>query len=442
MLPSCDTSAYHGGMRVVYLAAGAGGMYCGSCLRDNRLAATLIAQGRDIILVPLYTPLRTDEAPVATGRIYYGGINVFLQQWSRLFRLMPTFMDRILNAPALIRRVARGAGGTRPETLGALTTSVLRGAHGAQRKELDHLVAGLGDLKPDLINLPNLMFLGVAEPLKTALRVPVLCTLSGEDVFIDRLPQPYRAEVIQLIRRHAAHVDGFIAVTRYYSERAVEHFGLPADRMHYVPMGVQVQPSTGERPPHEGPFTIGYLARICPDKGLHTLAQAFAILRQAGRKCRLRVAGYLARGERPYLQSILKKAEAAGIADSIEVVGEVDREGKLRFLRSLDVLSVPATYPEAKGFYVLEALACGVPVVQPRQGSYPELIEQTGGGLLCDPDRPQSIADALARLMDDPSMREALGRRGQTAVAEEFTADIMADRTWALYERFVQETRY
>ena len=441
MLPSCDTWAYHAGMRVVYLAAGAGGMYCGSCLRDNRLAATLIGQGRDIILVPLYTPLRTDDAPVTTGRIYYGGINVFLQQWSSLFRLMPKFMTRILDAPALIRRAARGAGGTRPETLGALTASVLRGAHGAQRKELDKLVAGLGDLKPDLINLPNLMFLGVAESLKMALRVPVLCTLSGEDVFVDRLPQPYRAEVLELIRRQATHVDGFIAVTRYYSERAVEHFGLPADRMHYVPMGVQVQPSTEERKSPDRPFTIGYLARICPDKGLHGLAQAFAILRQAGRQCRLRVAGYLDRAERPYLQRILDEADAAGIADAIDVVGEVDRQGKLRFLKSLDVLSVPAAYPEAKGFYVLEALACGVPVVQPRQGSYPELIEQTGGGLLCDPDEPQSLADALGRLMDDPSMREALGRRGQAAVAQDFTADIMADRTWALYEQFVQDGR-
>ena len=56
-------------MRVVYLIAGAGGMYCGSCLRDNRLAATLIKQGRDVVLVPLYTPIRTDEADVSEGLI-------------------------------------------------------------------------------------------------------------------------------------------------------------------------------------------------------------------------------------------------------------------------------------------------------------------------------------------------------------------------------------
>lgn len=426
-------------MRVVHLAAGAAGMYCGSCLHDNRLAATLRAQGRDVVLLPLYTPLRTDELDASSPSVFYGGINVYLQQASTLFRHTPRLIDWLFDRRPLLNAVGRFTGATRPEDLGALTRSILRGPAGRQRKELRRLISALRALRPALVHLPNLMFAGAAPSVSDALDVPVVCGLAGEDVFLDRLPEPYRAEVFNLIRQQAGAVQAFVAPTRYYARHAASHFGLPADRVHTVPMGIHTADFEPAPTPAARPFTIGFLAHVCEAKGLAELCRALVRLRQAGRDCRVRAAGYLGPADRPYLRAIQTELRDAGLGgDDFQYVGELDRRGKRDFLRTLHALSVPTSYVESKGFYVLEALAAGVPVVQPDHGSFPELVEDTGGGLLHSAGRTSSLAEALALLMDDEDLRRRLAEQGRAAVRARHDAAHTATATWRLYEQVVE----
>jgi glycosyltransferase involved in cell wall biosynthesis len=149
--------------------------------------------------------------------------------------------------------------------------------------------------------------------------------------------------------------------------------------------------------------------------------------------CRLRAAGYLGRSDEGYLDAIRRRMSDAGL--ELDYVGEVDRSAKTAFLRTLHVMSVPTVYRESKGLYVLEAMAQGVPVVQPRHGAFPELLEATGGGLLCEPESPPSLADRIASLMDDPEWQHRLGCHGQETVLQSYTDEVMADRTWSFYER-------
>lgn len=426
-------------IRVAYLAAGAGGMICGSCLRDNRIAATLIDQGRDVVLIPLYTPLTTDEPDVSIKRVYYGGINIYLQQWSRLLGLALRPAARLLDSSFLLKMAMRPAGDADPGVLGRLTVSVLEGAHGAQRRALAELLTCLRELAPDVVVLPNLMFVGIAEPIRAALGAPVLCTLSGEDIFLDRLVEPHKTRAFELIARESRHLAGFVAVTNYYADHASDHFDLPRDRVHVVPLGVNVDDFSPPLKPPAEPFTIGYLARICPEKGLDMLVEAFVELRRRGRSCRLRVAGYLGRRDEAYLERVRAFSRERGVDDEIDFVGEVDLPGKRTFLQSLHVLCVPTTYPEAKGFYVLEAMACGVPVVQPSHGSFPELVEATQGGLLYDPADSLALADTMVTLMEDGDLSKRLGAAGRQAVCDRFTAGIMAEKTWTLCERIRAE---
>lgn len=421
-------------VKVAYLAAGASHMLCGSCLRDNRLVSTLIAQGRNVTLVPLYTPLRTDEADAPAGPLFYGGVSVYLEQKSALFQRMPRLVARLLNAPALLARVARLAARTRPEDLGALTVSVLRGQHGRQRRELDELVRGLKTIRPDVVNLPDLMFLGVARRLRDALRVPIVCTLSGEDLFLDGLPEPYRSQALDLIRQQARDVDAYIAVTRYYARHCAAAFGLPMDRIRYVPLGIHAADARPAEPP-SSPFAIGYLARICPAKGLLNLAKALAQLRGEGRDVRLHAAGTLSPADQSYLDSVRDFLRRRGCEHAFEYRGEVTRREKFDMLARLHAFSVPSIYHEAKGLTVLEALAAGVPVVQPRHGSFPELVEDTGGGLLYDPADDESLAASLRRLMDDDALRRDHGARGREAVLRHHTDERMARETWNVYEQ-------
>ena len=423
-------------MKVVMLAAGAGGMYCGSCMHDNRLAATLIRQGRDVTLVPLYTPLRTDEEDVSTPRVYYGGINVYLQQSLALFRHTPWVLDRLFDARPLLRAAGRYASSTRPEDLGPMTLSVLRGEHGAQRKELEKLIEGLRPMRPRVVYFPNLMFIGFARRIKEALAAPIVCSLSGEDIFLDRLPQPYREQVFAELRQRAqSDVDAFVALTDYYAAHATQHFSLPAERVHSAHMGIDVT-GFAKAAPASGPFTIGYLARVCPDKGFGQICTAFKHLRAAGHNCRLHVAGFLGQADRPFFERCVSDLRNAGAGDAFEHHGEVTRERKQRFLQSLHALAAPTEYAESKGYYILEALAAGVPVVVPEHGAFPELIAATGGGLLHAPRDAQATAAALQQLMQDEPLRARLADAGHRAVHASFTADHLATRVWQIFEQF------
>jgi glycosyltransferase involved in cell wall biosynthesis len=138
-------------------------------------------------------------------------------------------------------------------------------------------------------------------------------------------------------------------------------------------------------------------------------------------------------GDEPYFEQVRNRVRDAGLEERVEFVGEVDRAGKIAFLHSLDVMSAPTVYHESKGISVIEALANGVPVVVPRHGAFPELIETTGGGLLCEPLDPNSTAAAIERLVRDPGMAADLGRRGYESVRRLHTAERMARAHLDLY---------
>jgi glycosyltransferase involved in cell wall biosynthesis len=180
---------------------------------------------------------------------------------------------------------------------------------------------------------------------------------------------------------------------------------------------------------------IGFLARICPEKGLHLLVEAFKrLVDDAGpSRVRLAVGGYLGNRDRTYLDGIMDQLRAWGLEAAVDYRGELTREQKVAFLDSIHALSVPTVYREPKGRFVLEALAAGVPVVQPRHGAFPELIEATGGGLLVEPASPRALADGLQSLMSDPGHRSEMGERGREAVRRRFGTATMAARTLEVY---------
>jgi glycosyltransferase involved in cell wall biosynthesis len=422
-------------MRVAYLTAGAGGMYCGSCMHDNTLAAALLQQRRDVVLLPVFTPTRTDETDVSRQSVHYGGINVYLQQRSGFFRRLPRFLDRWLDSPRLLRFLVRTPKGA-DDLVGALTVSVLEGEAGAQKKELERLVHYLEHIEPQLVVLPNAMFVGIASELKRRLGVAVVCNLSGEDLFLESLGEPHRSRALDLVREGARQVDAFVASNRYYADHCRELFEISGERVHVVPLGIKVDDleARGSAAPGD-PFTIGFLARICPEKGLHLLAQAFEILASEGRDCRLLAGGYLSPAAKGYVEDIGRRLGARGLHARFELRPDVDRHGKRELLRSMDVLSVPTEYRESKGLYLLEAGAAGLPVVQPRHGCFPEHVESTGGGLLFEPGDVKGLAAGLARLMDDAALRRELGDKGRAAILAGSTDRHMAEKSWDLYER-------
>ncbi len=417
-------------MKIVSLTPGTGSFHCGSCLRDEALVRALRAMGHDATMVPMYLPLVLDDpAGGPTEPVRFGGINVYLQQKSAFFRYMPRWIDRIFDSNWMLRLAAKRAGMTRPAELYDLTISMLFGEEGRQRKEIDKLIDHLeAHDRPDVVCLSNALLVGLARRIRQRLGVPVICTLQGEDSFLDSLPHPHSARAWAVLAERAADVDMFIAISQYFRNLMQKRLALPDGRVQVVYNGINTEGFTPAAEPPAVP-TIGYLARMNYAKGLHALVDAFILLRRSGElnDVRLKVAGAMTPADEAYLRRIQQKLTEFELSDAVEFLPNITREEKLAFLRSISVLSVPASYGEAFGLYLLEAMAAGVPVVQPRSGAFPELLEATGGGILVDADDPQALAEGIESLLKDPQRARTLGRRGREAVLSEFSAERMAE---------------
>ena len=416
-------------MRIVQLTPGTGNFYCGSCLRDNALVAALRKQNHDAVLLPMYLPHWVDEPSVVENApLFFGGINVYLQQKSSVFRRTPAWLDRWLDAPALLNRAASQAGMTTARDLGDLTLSMLLGENGRQAKELDKVIAWLAkeENRPDVVSLSNLLLIGLARRIRQELNIHVVCSLQGEDTFLDALPGAARCW--EVMSERAADVSLFVAVSRYYGEVMTRRLGLAAHRVQVIHNGINLD---GFAPAPEGPPAtpvIGYLARMHPSKGLDSLVQAFIQIKARNRipYVRLRIAGGETADDKRFVIKLQKQLAAAHCAELVDFLPNLDRPAKQAFLQTLSVLSVPATYGESFGLYVLEALACGVPVVQPEHAAFPELIEATGGGFLYKPGTPEALALALEEALAQPAKLAEMGRLGRQRVQENFTSEIMA----------------
>ncbi|HEV8135172.1 MAG TPA: glycosyltransferase family 4 protein [Pyrinomonadaceae bacterium] len=424
-------------MKILYLTGGAGQMYCGSCLRDNALATELLARGHDVTLLPVYTPTLTDEPNVSYDKVFFGGVSVYLEQYLPIFRKSPKWLDGIWDSKPMLSFASRRSISTSPKMLGEMTVSMLKGEAGFQQKEISKMLDWLNvEGKPDLISLPYSLLLGLAKPLKDSLDRPVLCTLQGEDLFLDGLEEPYRSESKQLISEHLKYIDAFISVSQYYAEFMPRYLGVPAEKIHVVPLGINLEGYSKKERESSQPFTIGFFARVAPEKGLHVLAEAYRHLRKNGRleNARLSAAGYLAPEHRSYLSEIQEAMNQAELGSEFKYEGVVDRQQKIAFLQSIDVLSVPATYNEPKGIFLLEAMACGVPVLQPRRGGFTEVVERTGGGLLVEPDNIDALAEGIVKLATDTELRASLGQSGFQKVREHYSVGRMADSALEVYE--------
>lgn len=385
--------------------------------------------GHDVVLLPAYTPLLTDEVDVSERRVVFGGINLYLQGRFRLFRRTAAF-DFMLDHPRVLGWASRFAVDTDPRNLGAMTRDTFLGTRGPYRREHVKLIDMLKDIRPEIVHLTNSMLSCMAEPIKQHLGIPVVCSLQGEPDFLAALPEPYRSECYDLLRENAVHVDHFVASCNDQVGSLSAILGDALGRCETVLPGICLDGYVERPNRQDDQFVIGFLARVAENKGVPLLAEAVDRLKRAhpDHNVQLRIAGWRA----PKAQkSIDRLRERFGFEDC----GFLSRKQKIEFLAGLDAFCVPATYPAAKGLYVLEALAAGVPAVMPRIGVFPQLHSATQGGLLFEPNNSADLAATLADLMANTDRATALGSMGRQTVLQRFHADRMALDTLGVYRR-------
>ncbi len=428
-------------MRIVYFAAGAGQMYCGACMRDIAMARGLIARGHEVRITPRYTPLRIDaDLALPLDEMYFGGISAFLQQRFSIFRRMPAGIARLLDSPHLLNFVSRFAISTRPSDLGLMTVSMLAGRDGHQAAELERLIDHLKTRRaPDLFFVTNSMLSGIAPALKSAFDVPVICGLQGEDSFIAAMGEPHATQARDLIRENAASIDGFISPGASYASLMADYMAIPAERIRVVRTPIDTTIYAPVRDARiarqqDARASIGYLSVITQPKGLDLLVQAAEqLIRRRDGQIHLGIAGRVL--DRRYWKRVHARLRT-DIPDQFHYFGEVDSPGKLDFLSQCDVFCVPSRVPEERGLAAMEAIASGIPVIVPRNGVFPELIDLTGGGILVPPGDPAAIATGCEQLLDMSDRGRTIANEAARALERHYGVAPVLDTLIAVLDDF------
>jgi glycosyltransferase involved in cell wall biosynthesis len=394
-------------------------------------------------MIPLYLPMTLEDENQSSGiPVFFGGINVYLEQKLPLLGKMPDWLHKQLASPSLLKWASGRAAKTRAADLGDLTLSMIKGEEGKQIREIDELVNYLRQHQnPDVISLSNALLVGMARRLKRDLNVPVVCTLQGEDSFLDSLPESHRAQTWETLGERCRDVDLFIAPSQYFAELMGRRLKIPAEKMTIVHNGLHLEGwTTGHPAPN--PPVLGFFARMCKEKGLDTVVEAFILLKKRDRVkgLRLHVGGSMGTGDEPFVSSLKLRLQGNGVLGDTTFFPNLSKEHKQQFFRRISVMSVPAMYSEAFGLYLLEAWAAGVPVVQPPAASFPELVAATGGGLIAQSANPEALAEGIEEILLNETKRLAMGRSARAAMEEKFTAEIMARNMTEAFARVARNS--
>ena len=401
-------------MKITYITAGSGdNFYCENCLRDRALIKAFSQSGHDVTMIPLYLPvdLESTNDHLEVSPVFFGGINVFLQQKLSIFRKLPRSLIKIFDTRFMLDRAAAHAGSTDPTKLGDLTISMLLGEHGKQNRELDRLIdwLKLPENKPDLLILSNVLLSGIAQAVKEHLDIPICSMLQDEDGFIESLGKAPALKTWQLIHDNSEYIESFVAVSSFYKKLMQKMMDVPENKMYYCYSGLELQQYHDLKPKTKNSLTIGYLSRICPSKGFDQLVSAFIKLHESNefKDLKLIVSGGQI-GDKKFIEfqkSLLKKNQCL---DKVTFLDEFNTEHRLDFLSRIDLVCVPEASPVAHGRYAIEAFAAGIPIVAPDTGVFPELLEIIPAGKTYKNNDLNSLTQTLADILRNKESRDIM----------------------------------
>jgi len=369
--------------------------------------------------------------------IFFSAVEIYIKQKVPFLRNMPKWLEKLLNAPFILKFAAKKAGSTRADGLEEMTISMLNGNEGYQKEELQFLIDFLRDHeKPDVIHLSNALLMGVAKEIKKQLHIPVVCSLQDEDVWVDAMKPAYQQHLWDLLSEKGNDIDAFVAVSHYFAEFMKEKMRIPDEKMHVVHIGIDPSKYNYHQPNINIP-TIGYLSRIYKDNGFGVLVDAFIHLKTTTKytNAKLNITGGLTGDDKRFVTKQIKKLKKANVFHDVAFIDDFRVEALNDFFKNLSLLSVPVLKGEAFGPYLLESLACGIPIVQPALGAFPEIIATTKGGFIYDPNTPEALAEKWVDVFNDQEALLKASKNGHDAILNTFNTKILTKRMITVYEK-------
>jgi glycosyltransferase involved in cell wall biosynthesis len=425
-------------MNIIQIIPGSGGsFYCGNCLRDSKYVIALREQGHQVIKIPMYLPIFSDEHDIGEIPVFYGAVSIYLKQLYPIFRKAPQWVDGLLNSKPLLKMAASMAGSTNAKGLEEMTVSMLLGEDGKQQEELERLVEWMAEhCQPDIVHISNALLLGLAHRIKEKLNVPIVCSLQDEDVWVDAMKPEFQNRIWNLMSDKAKDVDQFIGVSYYFSKVMKDRMNLSSEKIQSLYLGVD--PDDYEVIPIRSKGrNIGYISRMCHENGLDILVDAFILLKknEEFNDVKLILTGGYTGSDSGYLKEIRKKLASELLEDQVHFMEDFEDGSRNEFFNEVSVISVPVRNGEAFGMYLLEAMASGVPVVQPALGAFPEIIHLSGGGIIYQPNTPEMLCEALTGLLSDPEKLNQLSINARKGVEINFNIHDHAKKMIDVYQK-------
>jgi glycosyltransferase involved in cell wall biosynthesis len=425
-------------MKILHIIPGSGGtFYCGNCLRDSKYVDALKSMGHEVVKIPMYLPLFGHEDDFGDVPVFYGAIETYLQQLFPVFRRSPKWFIRFLNSKPMLRLAANMSGSTNAKGLDEMTVSMLLGEEGKQKEELERMVSWISDhCKPDVIHISNALLLGLAPRLKEALGSAIVCSLQDEDGWIEVMDKKHQDRIWELMHKKSEAVDAFIGVSKYFSILMQERMQLPADKIHTLYLGVDGSEYRA-MPNMDKPRNIGFISRLCYDNGLDILVDAFISLKQikGNEDVKLILTGGTTGADKKFIKGLKARIREYNLENAVEWQEDFEEEARLEFFDRVRLISVPVRKELAFGLYLLEAMASGVPVLQPDEGAFPEIISMSGGGEMYHPNSADALSEKLDELLSNPGKLDALGSKGREGVEKHFNIYRQAEDVVKLYEQ-------
>lgn len=429
-------------MNIVHIIPGSGGsFYCGNCLRDSKYFDAIRAQEHNAIKVPMYLPLFShDDAINGEIPVFYGAISIYLKHVFPLLRRAPGWLDRLLNAKPMLKFAAHMANSTRATGLEDMTISMLMGEHGEQKDELNKMADWLaGHYKADVIHISNALLLGLAHKLKEQLQVPVVCSLQDEHVWVDVMRPAFAKQVWSLMKEKARDIDRFVAVSHYYTSFMKDKLDIPDEKINTLHLGVDPADYSYTNASQK-PRNIGFLSRMCHENGLDILVDAFVLLKKipGHEDVRLLLTGGHTADDKKYIRDQKQKIMHAGLEESVTIMENFEQEARNAFFSQVMVLSVPVRGGEAFGIYLTEAMAAGIPVVQPALGAFPEIIEKSGGGMTYPENNAGHLAKALESMLGDKDRVRIFSQQARESIVNKFNIHSLSEEMINIYKDVIE----
>ncbi|MDR2979247.1 MAG: glycosyltransferase family 4 protein [Bacteroidales bacterium] len=417
-------------MKILFIVPGSGDpFYCGNCFRDNLHANALWKAGHEVIVMPLYLPLKHESFKGNTP-LFFPAVSFYIAQKFFTRKSMPKWMENILNTRTALNIAASFSGSTSAEGMEGLTLSMIHGEGQAFNEQVKLLVNWIEKQeKPDIIHLSSSLVIGIAKAIKQKIDIPIICSLQDEEVWVDHLKEEYATIAWKGISDNLKYIDQFVASSEFYKGIALRRIP-EIQNIEVVYPGINREKyASADYPENQ---IIGFFYRMNRENGLHILAEAFVKLKEKESipNLKLKIGGGYTSVDKKFLKQVKKTLEP--FMNDVIWSDSYSLDDHQQFYKGITALSVPLTFDEGVGLYLCEAFAAGRPAVEPATGSFPEIVGNAG--VLYEPNDSQSLADALEKLLINETLLSQSKENALHLSATRYNDKISAEKLIEIYK--------